>query len=104
MMRAPLLSIFLQPFSQFSFAFSIACCYAIFNGGKCSVISEAGPKISGFPSRQRTRQRRAQVQKISPPLLACTLLQIKLISVNIPFIGYSRSLNDLRCVNEAANK
>lgn len=29
---------------------------------------------------------------------------IKIISVNIPFIGYPRSLNALRCVNEAANK
>lgn len=27
---------------------------------------------------------------------------IKIISVNIPFIGYPRSLNALRCVNEAA--
>lgn len=29
---------------------------------------------------------------------------IKIISVNIPFIGYPRSLNALRCVNEAASK
>lgn len=29
---------------------------------------------------------------------------IKIISVNIPFIGYPRSLNALRCVNEAAEK
>lgn len=29
---------------------------------------------------------------------------IKIISVNIPFIGYPRSLNALRCVNEAAKK
>ena len=29
---------------------------------------------------------------------------IKIISVNIPFIGYPRSLNALRCVNEAADK
>ena len=29
---------------------------------------------------------------------------IKIISVNIPFIGYPRSLNALRCVNEAAGK
>lgn len=29
---------------------------------------------------------------------------IKIISVNVPFIGYPRSLNDLRWVNEAAGK
>lgn len=29
---------------------------------------------------------------------------IKIISVNIPFIGYPRSLNALRCVNEAAGR
>lgn len=29
---------------------------------------------------------------------------IKILSVNVPFIGYPRSLNALRCVNEAANK
>lgn len=29
---------------------------------------------------------------------------IKIISVNIPFIGYPQSLNALRCVNEAAEK
>ena len=29
---------------------------------------------------------------------------IKIISVNVPFIGYPRSLNALRCVNEAAGK
>ena len=29
---------------------------------------------------------------------------IKIISVNIPFIGYPRSLNALRCVNETAEK
>ena len=29
---------------------------------------------------------------------------IKIISMNIPFIGYPRSLNALRCVNEAAGK
>lgn len=29
---------------------------------------------------------------------------IKIISQNIPFIGYPRSLNALRCVNEAANR
>ena len=29
---------------------------------------------------------------------------IDIISVNVPFIGYPRSLNALRCVNEAANK
>lgn len=29
---------------------------------------------------------------------------IDIISVNVPFIGYPRSLNALRCVNEAAGK